>query len=140
MRDVYLLRWKTSDQGTEGSLITEGFDCKTLELPWRNNQKSISCIPPGIYNCQIRHSNKFGKTYWIKDVPNRSFILIHAGNYAGDASKGFKTDVEGCILLGKVHGYLSNQRAVLNSRITVRAFMKYMNDEEFMLNVIGGQG
>ena len=23
--------------------------CYTIELPWKNNQKSISCIPPGLY-------------------------------------------------------------------------------------------
>jgi len=138
MRNVFLLRWRTGDQGTEGSLITEDFDCKTLELPWRNNIRRYSCIPNGEYKCVIRKSPRFGLVYWVTEVPNRSYILLHSGNYAGDTSKGYKTSVEGCILLGKVHGYLSNQRAVLNSRITVRAFMRHMNDEEFILNIIGG--
>jgi hypothetical protein len=139
MKLVYLLRFKTSDQGTEGMLITlDGFTCKTLELPWRDNQRSISCIPPGEYHCKIRHSNKFGKTYWVTEVPSRSYILIHSGNFAGDKAKGFKTHVEGCILLGKKHGYLSNQRAILNSRITVRAFMNSLRDQDFTLTVVGG--
>jgi hypothetical protein len=139
MKSVYLLRFKTSDQGTEGILITtDGFNCKALELPWRENQRSISCIPPGEYLCKIRFSKKFGKTYWVTKVPKRSYILIHSGNYAGDKSKGFKTHVEGCILLGKKHGYLSGQRAILNSRISVRAFMNHMKEENFMLTIVGG--
>ena len=47
MRQVYLLRTTTSDQGTEGFLVTDGFNCRTLELPWKNNKRSISCIPEG---------------------------------------------------------------------------------------------
>jgi hypothetical protein len=39
MKTVYLLRTRTSDQGTEGMLITDGFMCKTLELPWRENHQ-----------------------------------------------------------------------------------------------------
>jgi len=122
----------------EGMLVTDGFDCKTFELPWRDNKKSISCIPSGEYKCMLRKSNRFGLTYWVTNVLNRSFILIHSGNYAGDFSKGWKTNVEGCILLGKEFGWLSKQRAILNSRITVRAFMNHMKNEDFMLTVIGG--
>jgi hypothetical protein len=139
MKEVYLLRLRTSDQGTEGMLITtDGFQCMTLELPWRDNQPSISCIPPGEYHVKIRVSPKYGKIYWVTKVPNRSWILMHSGNYAGDKNKGFKTHVAGCILLGKRHGWLGGQRAVLTSRPTVRSFMSHMKNEEFLLKVIGG--
>jgi hypothetical protein len=139
MKTVYLLRTRTSDQGTEGTLITDGFICKTLELPWRENKQSISCIPSGEYNVVIRKSPKYGTTYWVTKVPNRSYILIHAGNWAGDTKKGFKTHVNGCILLGKDHGFLSDQRAILNSKVTVRKFRNTMVDKPFTLNVIGGE-
>jgi len=138
MKTVYLLRTRTSNQGTEGMLITDGFVCKTLELPWRENRQSISCIPSGEYNVVIRQSPKYGSTYHITKVPNRSYILIHAGNWAGDRSKGFKTHVNGCVLLGKVHGFLSEQRAILSSRVTIRKFRHAMNDKPFVLNVLGG--
>jgi len=104
-------------------------------LPWRGNRRQISCIPPGTYNVEIRLSNKYGRIYWIRNVPNRSYILIHSGNFAGDTSKGYKTHVMGCILLGKKSGYLGGQVAVLNSRITVRAFMEYMDYEPFELRI-----
>ena len=138
MKTVYLLRTKTSDQGTEGVLITDGFMCKTLELPWRENKRSISCIPQGEYNVRIRQSPKYGSVYWVTKVPDRTWILIHAGNYAGDTNKGFRTHVNGCILLGKKFGWLSKQKAVLTSRITVKKFRRVMQDQPFVLNVIGG--
>ena len=122
-----------SDQGTLGILSTDGFQCYTLELPWRNNQAGVSCIPSGEYNVEIRLSPKYGRIYWVTNVPNREWVLIHSGNYAGDVEKGFKTHVRGCILLGQKKGYLGGQLAVLNSRVTVRSFMEFMNYEPFNL-------
>jgi len=135
MEHVELFRLRRSDQGTEGLIVSGIFQCRTLELPWRDNEKQISCIPPGIYDVDIRLSNKYGRVYWVRKVPNRSYILIHSGNYAGDKTKGFKTHVMGCILLGKKSGILSGQVAVLNSRITVRSFMSHMQYEPFRLRI-----
>lgn len=137
MKQVYLFRTTTSDQGTEGILATEDFFCKTLELPWRYNRRSISCIPSGKYIVKIRQSPKYGSVYWVTNVRDRTWILIHSGNVAGDTSKGFRTHVNGCILLGKKHGWLWNQRAVLTSKPTIRKFRNVMKDETFELTVIG---
>lgn len=134
-KNANIFRLERSDQGTKGLLVCEGYTCRTLELPWRNNQKQISCIPPGEYDVDIRLSNKYGRIYWVRNVPDRSYILIHSGNYAGDTSKGYKSHVMGCILLGKQHGFLGGQVAVLNSRITVRAFMEHLNYEPFRLRI-----
>jgi Family of unknown function (DUF5675) len=139
-RTVTLARLARSDQGTEGVLLAGDFNCKTLELPWRKNQKQISCIPPGKYEVTLRLSNKYGRVYWVTKVPNRTAILIHSGNYAGDVSKGFKSHVMGCILLGQKMGFLAGQRAVLNSRITVRRFMEEMGYDQFELNVLDSIG
>ena len=135
MRQVELFRLRRSDQGTEGMLVTEDFKCRTLELPWRDNQRQISCIPPAEYKVDMRLSNKYGRVYWVREVPNRTYILIHSGNYAGDKSKGFKSHVMGCILLGKKSGYLGGQVAILNSRIMVRAFMEELEYEPFNLRI-----
>jgi len=135
MREVQLWRMRRHDQGTEGLLVTAGFNCCTLELPWRDNQRSISSIPSGEYNVVIRQSPKYGNIYWVTKVPNRSWILIHSGNWAGDVSKDFRTHVNGCILLGKKHGFLAEQRAILNSRVAVRQFMNHMNYEPFKLTI-----
>ena len=55
---------------------------KTLELPWLNNIRQESCISAGTYNCERLNHPKFGHCWWVKDVPGRSEILFHAGNYA----------------------------------------------------------
>lgn len=69
---------------------------KTIELPYLENQKRKSCIPPGEYDCERIHHLQFGVCFWIKDVPNRDGILIHIGNYVN----GKKIDTTGCILPG----------------------------------------
>lgn len=136
MKLVILKRTETGDQGTFGILETDGFNCKTAELPWRNNQKGISCIPVGEYLCEMEMSPRFKKMlYELRSVPNRGDILIHSGNFAGDKSKGFKTDVEGCILLGFAFGTINGQKAVINSKPTVTAFIKHMETMPFMLRV-----
>ena len=135
METVNIFRLQRSDQGTFGKLHYQDFSCYTLELPWRNNQSNISCIPAGEYATKLRVSPKFGQTYWVTKVENRAFILIHSGNWAGDVKKGFKTHVNGCILLGKQRGLLAGQLAVLNSRITVKAFMEKMLYQPFNLKI-----
>jgi hypothetical protein len=83
----------------------------------------------------MRLSPKFVFTYWVKGVKNRSFILIHSGNYAGDVSKGLKSHVNGCILLGQKFGILGEQRAILNSRVIVRKFINHMSSKPFVLEI-----
>lgn len=132
-RIVNLCRMKRGDQGTRGILFADSFHCQTIELPWRDNKPNISCIPAGEYKVNIRVSPKYGQVYHITEVPGRSYILIHAGNYAGDREKGFKTNVAGCVLLGQRRGLLGGQWAVLNSRVAVRRFMTHMALQPFTL-------
>lgn len=67
--------------------------CKTLELPYRYNRKIVSCIPCGTYICKPRFSTKYREHYIVTNVPNRSYILFHAGNY--------NRHTKGCILVGR---------------------------------------
>lgn len=138
--DVKLFRIERGDQGTHGLLYYENFMCHTLELPWRDNQRNISSIPPGEYPAVIRSSPRFGRVYWIQEVPDRTFILIHSGNWAGDTKLGYKSHVNGCIILGQRFGTLSGQWAVLNSRVTVRRFMDKMADRPFTLKIFQNFG
>ena len=72
------------------------FRCRTLELKDMGNIKKLSRIPDGTYWVEkiIRPDGRNG--LWVKNVPNRSAILLHSGNYA----TGLKVDIEGCILVG----------------------------------------
>ena len=138
MKLIYISRIFGSDeQGTAGVMYTEGFSCYTLELPWKRNTKNISCIPEGVYKCSFKHSPKFGPVYQVEDVPGRTHILLHAGNWAGDTQRGFLSDVEGCILLGDNLGELKGQRALINSRKALNRFLAFANSEDFALCIIG---
>lgn len=77
--------------GTNGKIVHEGkLLCYCIELPWKNNQRRVSCIPEGSYSLKKRNSAKFGEHIEIKDVENRSLILFHPANNA-------MKELNGCI-------------------------------------------
>ncbi len=71
------------------------FQYHILELPWKDNQRSISCIPEGVYDViKMKPTEKRPFVYfWIQDVPTRSGILMHRGNYT--------RQIKGCQLPGE---------------------------------------
>jgi len=70
-------------EGCNGKLECEGkFICNTIELPWKNNETKVSCIPEGKYFIKKRYSKKFQWHLEIVDVKNRSLILFHPANNA----------------------------------------------------------
>lgn len=136
MKQAVLTRSVSSDHGTFGTLVLDsGEEFRTAELPWRENAPFLSCIPTGFYRCVWKHSPRFGFVYELKDVPNRSHILIHAGNYAGDQKKGLRSDTDGCILLGQKVGRLNEQAVVLQSRVALLILRKAMNEQPFALTI-----
>lgn len=134
---IILERFKFSDQGVLGRLLTEDGESflglTSIELPWRNNARMISCIPRGVYTARKTNSPKFGECYQVIDVPGRSNILFHHGNFAGDTSKGFRADSNGCILLGYKHGKLQGQDVVLSSRTSRAVFETSLDWRPFKL-------
>ena len=100
MITVDLERTNSGEHQTLGKLIVGSEEFATMELPWLDNQRSISCIPCGIYEVVWQKSPKFGWCWHITNVPNRSRILIHKGNY--------NRDTLGCILPGIYHKDLDN--------------------------------
>jgi hypothetical protein len=145
MKTLTLERFETSDEGTFGKLINDEdktIVCFTGELPRYAgdpdimNEQRTDCIPTGIYTCQITNSPKFGKVYTVTNVPRRSAILIHSGNFCGDVAKGYKSHVLGCIILGRRMGTLDGQKAILASKETVMAFQQAMHNEPFLLNIV----
>lgn len=81
---------------------------KTMELPYLENHQNISCIPSGEYDCERIHHRTLGICFLVKNVPGRSGILFHAGNFAAEKKKLIKVlnsndkkiDTLGCILPG----------------------------------------
>jgi hypothetical protein len=70
-------------EGTNGIIECEGkMICKTIELPWKMNQRKVSCIPEGKYFIRKRYSKKYQWHIEVVGVPNRTFILFHPANNA----------------------------------------------------------
>lgn len=126
---IKLLRVEESFRGTLGILIISDLAfCVTLELPDQLNRRNISNIPTGQYLCKKIVSPKFGETFEILNVPNRSNILFHAGNVI--------EDTKGCIIIGQHFGKLYGDRAVLNSGSTFKKFMNgCKNISKFSLTI-----
>lgn len=132
---------RLSDDGVQtlGILtMPSGKIYNTLELAWKNNASKISCIPKGKYKVRKRTSAKYGEHFHILNVPNRSFILIHHGNYAGSLNpKTKKSDILGCILVGCGLKDLNNDGIldVTNSKKAMAELLKNLPDE-FELDII----
>lgn len=80
-------------EGTNGTLTVGGETvplCHTIELPWRDNQVNISCIPAGVYPVRERYSPKFKWHLHVQKVPGRRLILFHPANNAS-------LELQGCI-------------------------------------------
>lgn len=95
-----LIRHDRTPFYTLGTLIVQAGNMReveidTLELPWKMNQRNISCIPEGVYQAEKYESEKHGKCFHVKDVENRTGILIHPAN--------FVRELRGCIAPGLSH-------------------------------------
>ena len=105
------------------------FDCHTLELPWKDNNNNVSCIPVGEYKVVKRYSPKYGNHFHVTGVPGRSYILIHKGNYF--------TDIRGCILVGTGVSDINRdgQIDVTSSGVAMKELLKIM-PKEFTLTIL----
>lgn len=76
-------------EGTNGEIWHDGkLICKTIELPFKENAKRISCIPEGRYSLVIKWHKKHGWVLEIQEVPGRKGILLHPANNAEKELKG----------------------------------------------------
>ena len=119
MADIKIQRLSYSRSETIGIIYVKDLRFFTLELPWLDNQKNISCIPTGEYNYIKRVSP--GKGYEVielVDVPDRAYIQIHLGNYT--------RQIEGCILPGTGLKDI-NRDGVIDVTNSEEAFNKIMN-------------
>lgn len=80
--NVRLIRYYSGIQATLGILKFPVIHnpIYTLELPWRENQNDISCIPVGVYEVIPHNSIDHPNTFEISGVPNRVEILFHVLN------------------------------------------------------------
>lgn len=88
--------------GTNGALFhKQQFLCFCIELPWRLNQKNVSCIPDGTYELETFYSPSFKHHLLIKNVANRNGILINPANDALNELRGCIAPVSQLTGIGK---------------------------------------
>lgn len=122
-------RTDNGDKQTTGYMVVFNerngveYTCCTLELPWRNNERQISCIPTGTYKVVKRYSPKYKNHFHILDVPSRDFILIHQANYV--------RQLRGCISVGRTHTDIDGDGLVdtTHSVATMKELLDILPDE-----------
>lgn len=130
-KTIFLNRYVGGTGCKPGRLMVVGvggevlFECVTMERPWRDNKPFKSCIPTGTYAVGRHQSPKFGACLKVHDVPDRTDILFHAGN--------FPEDTTGCILPGSKLQYFTTDQpggrlGVYGSRTALKRLMKAVGD------------
>jgi len=95
--NLLLIRDAFTEESTIGTLyLNSERVADTLENPYLNNQRNISCIPSGDYKVRLRLARESATRDYlhllVQEVKDRSYILFHKGNTA--------KDTRGCILVG----------------------------------------
>ena len=92
--------------GCMGELIVEGEHfCYTMEQPWRQNRRFVSCVPVGTYDLIPYDSPKYGQTYALE---NEMLDVFAYQDEAGDGGRyaclfhpaNWAHELQGCIAPG----------------------------------------
>jgi len=133
MTEVTIHRVTSQIDYTAGVIIVGGTPvCVSIELPWRDNRRNISCIPEGRYKVDTHHQSPTKGACWhILDVPDRKWCLLHVANRA--------RELRGCCAPGLRFGKLEGEFAVLSSATALEALNSAIRGEQFInLHVIDG--
>lgn len=146
--NLILSRFHGDSERTLGNLTVGDVTFATVERPWiespnhRGGLNRKSCVPKGIYTLRPHHSANFPNTYALVnpdldvfyqpgDIPKgksgRTAILIHVGN--------FVRNVIGCIAIGKEHGTLGGEPAVLRSVLAMRELDQILARQSHTLTI-----
>ena len=129
MVTLNIRRWYQKDC-VVGRLTLGEFECFTLELPDKDNQKNISCIPEGVYTAKKRLSPSKGEVVVeYKNVPNRTYIQIHKGNHT--------RQLLGCQAVGDSIAFVDGDSIldVTNSGPTFDTLMALLPEDDFTIIV-----
>ena len=131
--DIELRRFPLSANGTIGQWYVDGQAiCCTLELPWEDNKKDISCIPAGTYTLKHTYSPKFKRFTWeVLNVPNRTGIRLHTANEV--------SEIEGCIAPCMRLELRNGNFFGVNSKIALNKIESCLNVENSYIIKITGE-
>lgn len=112
----------------------------TQELPWKNNQSKVSCIPEGNYRClpHITTNNKgvSRHTWQLQNVPNRDGINFDIANFACDCvfeKVQHNAEILGCIAIG--FGRDLNIPMLTESANAMQYLLNVLSDRPFDLEI-----
>ncbi len=131
MLKAKLFRYERKSTHTLGAFVIDGETFYTIERPWLDNRRNVSCIPGGTYRVNFlprSGSGKYRNCYHLLNVTGRSGILIHNGNLVSHS--------RGCLILGSRPGMLGNAPAVLSSRPALRRLNSVTGSEPFELEIL----
>ncbi len=129
MTVVVLNRFLSTPEATYGVMtMRDRVLCMTLEDPWLDNRRNVSCVPAGRYTVVPHTGLKYRNVWRLENVPNRTAILIHQGNTTNDT--------QGCILVGQ---WISPDQAFLNNSRNVLSTLRVMLPSTFVLEIKGDQ-
>ena len=127
MNKITLTRIRSEDNHTVGILEAVGEKFYTLEKPWKENEQNVSCVPAGFYEFGPFDGNKYKKVWEIKDVPDRSFILLHAGNIV--------EHTQGCVLVGLGLHTDTKGTSVVESKAAIERLRELMFNESGVIEI-----
>ena len=101
---------------------------KTIELPWKDNRATLSCIPEGTYEVYWAYSpSKKIFTYRVLNVKGRDGVLFHVANYT--------RQLKGCIAPCLSHADIDKDGTIdgVSSGAALAKFEKFFKKERFEL-------
>lgn len=127
-RTLHLLRFAHLPTCTLGYLKLGTWLGVTIELPWRDNQHNISCIPLGTYPLSVLNDPERGLVFYVHDVPERDGVLIHPGAHP--------SDTKGCILPGLRYNWIEGEPWFSTSRLALDSLLSdFQHNGPFSLSV-----
>lgn len=129
-------RLPSTEFGVFGYANFGGAEFVSVERPWLNNQRGISCIPCGEYELVKHHSAKHPNSFALVNeetgvfhfdhyAAKRTAILIHVANTMDD--------LNGCIGLGMKFGCLEGKWAVLRSKLAVNTALSAVEEGDKLI-------
>lgn len=114
---------------TLGSLYVDDVCvAKTLELPWKDNARSISCIPEGIYTVvKEAFTEKHPYNHFrVLNVPGRSGILFHRITRV--------KDLKGCLGIGGAFDDIDKDGVLdmVKSTVTLQKIYELLPDRFYL--------
>ncbi len=130
--NILLERYAYLKEGTFGRLTINNKTYYTVECPWDNNKRFVSCLPEAIYELVPHSSTKYyntfalinqeiGVTHYEEHGCSRYSCLIHAANWP--------RQVQGCIGTGISAVTINNRMQTLRSREALYEIIDLIEDQ-----------